>query len=53
MRKVLELAGHRDLTTTQKYMHLSPSAVADAIRLLDGNSVGNSLATPTGVPVTA
>ncbi len=34
-RAIQELAGHGDLTTTQKYMHLSPSAVADAIRLLD------------------
>jgi site-specific recombinase XerD len=37
-RAIQELAGHRDLATTQKYMHLSPSAVADAIRLLDGSS---------------
>ena len=37
-RAIQELAGHRDLTTTQKYMHLSPSAVAEAIRLLDGPS---------------
>jgi site-specific recombinase XerD len=37
-RAIQELAGHRDLATTQKYMHLSPSAVADAIRLLDGPS---------------
>jgi site-specific recombinase XerD len=35
-RAIQELAGHRDLATKQKYMHLSPSAVADAIRLLDG-----------------
>jgi integrase len=34
-RAIQELAGHRDLTTTQKYMHLSRTAVADAIRLLD------------------
>jgi hypothetical protein len=27
--------GHRDLTTTQRYMHLSPNAVFDAIRLLE------------------
>ena len=32
---IQELAGHRDLTTTQKSMHLSRTAVADAIRLLD------------------
>jgi len=35
-RAIQELAGHRDLTTTQKYMHLSPSAITDAIRLLEG-----------------
>jgi integrase len=35
VRAIQELAGHRDLSTTQRYMHLSPSAVVDAIRLLD------------------
>ena len=35
-RAIQELAGHRDLATTQRYMHLSPSAVIDAIRLLEG-----------------
>jgi integrase len=34
-RAIQELAGHRDLVTTQRYMHLSPSAVEGAIRLLD------------------
>jgi integrase len=29
------LAGHRDLVTTQNYMHLSPAALDGAIRLLD------------------
>lgn len=33
-RSIQELAGHRDLATTQRYMHLSPAAVVDAIRLL-------------------
>lgn len=28
-------AGHADLTMTQCSMHLSPAALADAIRLLD------------------
>ena len=34
-RAIQELAGHRDLVTTQRYMHLSPAAVEGAIRLLD------------------
>ncbi len=34
-RAIQELAGHRDLSTTQRYMHLSPAAKEAAIRLLD------------------
>ena len=30
-----ELAGHRELGMTQRYMHLSPAALGSAIRLLD------------------
>ena len=33
-RAIQELAGHRDLGTTQRYMHLSPAALEAAIRLL-------------------
>ena len=29
------LAGHKDLTTSQRYMHLSPAAIDGAIRLLE------------------
>ena len=36
LRAVQELAGHQDLATTQRYMHLSPAALEDAIRVLDG-----------------
>ena len=35
LRAIQELAGHRDLVTTQRYMHLTPAAVEGAIRLLD------------------
>ena len=34
-RAIQELAGHQDLATTQRYMHLSPAAIDGAIRLLD------------------
>ena len=34
---IQELAGHQDLGTTQRYIHLSPAAIASAIRLLDGD----------------
>jgi len=36
---IQQLAAHRDLSTTQRYMH-SPSAVIDAIRLLEGCGQG-------------
>jgi integrase len=35
-RAIQDLAGHQDLTTTQRYMHLSPAALDAAISLLDG-----------------
>ena len=34
-RAIQELAGHQDLGTTQRYMHLSPAAIDAAIRLLE------------------
>jgi hypothetical protein len=30
-----ELAGHKELSKTQRYMHLSPAALDTAVRLLD------------------
>ena len=52
-RAIQELAGHSDLATTQRYMHLSPAAIENAIRLLDqqaplphwGDSVETATAT--------
>ena len=48
-RTIQELAGHQDLATTQRYMHLTPGASDSAIRLLDAPTVpsgrGNMLAT--------
>jgi integrase len=48
-RAIQELAGHQDLSTTQRYMHLSPAAVENAIRLLETPGVlpgrGNIVAT--------
>ena len=51
-RAIQELAGHRDLGMTQRYMHLSPAALDSAIRLLDQASgvknFGDILATVPG-----
>jgi hypothetical protein len=50
-RAIQELAGHADLTMTQRYMHLSPAALDSAIRLLEqpagparsGRNVGDTI----------
>ena len=34
-RAIQELAGHSELSMTQRYMHLSPAALDAAIQLLD------------------
>ncbi len=44
-RAIQELAGHSELSMTQRYMHLSPAALDSAIQLLDGR--GNIVATAT------
>ena len=41
-RAIQELAGHQDLGTTQRYMHLSPAAIESAIRLLDRRGIGET-----------
>jgi len=41
-RAIQELAGHQDLTTTQRYMNISPAAVDNAIRLLESSGVPQS-----------
>ena len=50
-RAIQDLAGHADPATTQRYMHLSPAATEDAIRLLESSAVpfgrGNIVATAT------
>ena len=57
-RAIQELAGHRELGMTQRYMHLSPAAIEGAVRLLDqgrpiSESVGDILDTGGSVPAKA
>ena len=40
-RAIQELAGHQDLTTTQRWMPLSPAALEGAIRLLERDEFRN------------
>jgi site-specific recombinase XerD len=49
VKAIQELAGHESLTTTLRYMHLSPSAREQAIALLDERQFyGNLTATNGG-----
>jgi integrase len=34
-REIQELAGHQNLVTTQRYMHLTPAGLEATVRLLD------------------
>ena len=38
-RAIQELAGHKDLLMTQRYMHLSPAALESAVQLLDSAGI--------------
>jgi integrase len=40
-RAIQEFAGHQDIGTTQRYMHLSPAAKRSAIDLLEEPSPAN------------
>jgi integrase len=48
-RAIQQLAGHRGLGMTQRYMHLSPAALDSAIRLLDRPAVLQSFGDREGV----
>ena len=43
-RAIQELAGHQDLETIQRYMHLRPAALDAAIRLLESGTAGGHTA---------
>lgn len=47
IRTVQELAGHKTLTMTMKYAHLSPDHKSQAINLLDFETVGKNHYTKT------
>ncbi len=46
VKAIQELAGHQELTTTQRYMHLSPAHKDAAIRLLDRRPVDEEAVPP-------
>jgi len=48
---IKELAGHRQISTTVRYMHLSLSAKESAIGLLNGEARGEAGSQKQGKPV--
>lgn len=44
---IKELAGHQNISTTQRYMHLSPSAKSAAIDLLNGSGASSITTGPS------
>ena len=57
-KAIQKLAGHADLTTTMRYMHLSPAARQDAIALLnarddDGANARSAIPSPHAASTTA
>lgn len=49
-KAIQELAGHQDLSTTQRYMHLSPAHKDAAIRLLDRRPVDDESPFDSALP---
>lgn len=47
-KAIQELAGHQNLSTTQRYMHLSPAAKSQAIELLNREVLGDIKETAQG-----
>ncbi len=45
-KAIQELAGHKSLKVTMRYMHLTQSALRDTIRLLEGEATATSAAAP-------
>ena len=48
MKSIQELAGHPDLSTTMRYMHLSPALRDGAIRLLERGNIAATGSTEIG-----
>lgn len=46
VKAIQELAGHSELTTTLRYMHLSPAALTQAIGLLEADGSGQPVGQP-------